>query len=134
MCVDTIFHVRTITADYAQSSDASSTNTPLIIVKNEIDVIAYAENNQTNPSDSCFNGRRGKINHGGRRHNNKTCSTDKKTKINPLRPEGNTTVYFMCGCKFRQFYDCSYIDDTKDKYEDSKNGSYLSLSNMIMMS
>ena len=47
--VDTIFHVRTITEDYAQSSDASSSNTPPIMVKNEVDVIAYVENNQTDP-------------------------------------------------------------------------------------
>ena len=43
------------------------------MVKNEVDVIAYAENNQTDPSeiyygrssvqrDSCFNGQREKIN------------------------------------------------------------------------
>ena len=63
------------------------------MVKNEVDVIAYAENNQTDSSevyygrssdrrDSRFNGRRGKINCGGRWHknNNKTRSTDKKTK------------------------------------------------------
>ena len=79
---------------HKQSSDASSPNTPPIMVKNEVDVIAYAESNQTEDSevyygrssdwgDSCFNGRRGKINCGGRRHNNnnKTHSTDqKKTK------------------------------------------------------
>ena len=79
--------------DYAQSSDTLSPNTPPIMVKNEVDVIAYAENNQTDPSevyhgrssdrrDSRFNGRWGKINHGGRWHNNnKTRFTDKK-KIN----------------------------------------------------
>ena len=49
--VDTIFHVRTITEDYAQSSDTSSPNTPTIMVKNKVDVIAYAENNQTEPSE-----------------------------------------------------------------------------------
>ena len=58
----------------------------------------------------------------------------KKTKINPLGPEGNTIVCFKCSCKFRWSYDCLYIDDTKDKHEDGKNGSYLSLSNMVMMS
>ena len=56
------------------------------------------------------------------------------TKINPLGPEGNTTVCFKCGCKFHWSYDCPYIDNTKDKHEDSKNRSYLSLSNNVMMS
>ena len=82
------------------------------MVKKEVDVITYAENNQTDPSevyydrssdwrDSHFNGRQGKINHGRRWHsNNKTRSTDKKTKINPLGSEGNTSVCFKCGCKF----------------------------------
>ena len=66
-----------ITEDYAQSSDALSPNTPTIMVKNDVDVIANAENNQTDPSwvyygssldrcDSRFNGRQGKINRGGR--------------------------------------------------------------------
>ena len=39
-------------------------------------------------------------------------------------------VCFKSGCKFHW----SYIDDTKDKHEDGKNGSYLSLSNIVMMS
>ena len=117
------------------------------MVKNEVDVIAYAENNQTDPSevyygrssdrhDSHFNGWWGKMNCSGRRHNNnkKTHSTDKKTKINPLGPEGNTTVCFKCGCKFHWSYDCLYIDDTKDKPEDGKNRGYLFLSNIVMMS
>ena len=81
---------------HKQSSDASSPNTPPIMVKNEVDVIAYAKNNQTDPSevyyghssdqrDSHFNGQWGNINWGGRRHNNnnKTHSTDKQTKIPP---------------------------------------------------
>ena len=131
---------------HKQSSDVSFPNTPPIMLKNEIDVIAYMENNQTDPSevyygrssdqrDSRFNGWQGKINHGGRRHNNnKTRSTDKKTKINPLGPEGNNTVYFKCCCKFHWSYDCPYTEDTKDKHEDSRNGNYLSLSNIIMMS
>ena len=130
---------------HKQSSDASSPNIAPIMVKNEVDVIAYAENNQTDPSevyygcssdwcDSRFNGQQGKINCGGRWHNNnKTRSTDKKTKINPLGPEGNITVCFKCGCKFHWSYDCPDINDTKDKHEDGKNGSYLSLSNIIMM-
>ena len=57
------------------------------MVKNEVDVIAYGENNQTDPSevyysrsldrrDSLFNGRQGKINCGGRQHN-KTHPIDK---------------------------------------------------------
>ena len=118
---------------HKQSSDTSSTNTPPIMVKNEVDVIAYAENNQTDASevyyghsldrcDLCFNSQRGKINRGWRRHNNnnKTCSTDKKAKTNPLGPEGNTTVCLKCGWKFFWSYDCPYIDDTKDKHEDGK--------------
>ena len=35
------------------SSDALSPNTPSIMVKNEVDNIAYAENNQTDPSEVC---------------------------------------------------------------------------------
>ena len=79
--------------DYAQSSDTLSPNTLLIIVKKEVDVITYADNNQTELSevyyshsldwrDSCFNGQWGKINHGGRRHNNnnKMYYTNKKKK------------------------------------------------------
>ena len=58
----------------------------------------------------------------------------KKAKINPLGPEDNTTVCFKYGCKFHWSYDCPYIDDTKDKHEDGKNGSYLSLSNIVMIS
>ena len=65
--------------DYAQSSDILSPNTPLIMMKNEVDVIAFTENNQTDPRevyyghssgrcDSHFNGQRGKITRGGRRH------------------------------------------------------------------
>ena len=78
---------------YKQCSDTLSPNTPSIMVKNEVDVIVYAENNQTDPSevyhgrfsdrrDSRFNGWRDKINCGGRRHdnNNKTHSTDKINK------------------------------------------------------
>ena len=131
---------------HKQSLDALSPNTPLIMVKNEVDVITYVENNQTDLSEvyygcstdwqnSCFNGQQGKINCGGRWHNNnnKTWSTDKKIKINPQGPEGNTTVCFKCGCKFHWSHDCPYIDDTKDKHEDSKKGSYLSLSNSVML-
>ena len=36
---------------HKQSSDASSPNTPPIMVKNEVDVITYSENNQTDPSE-----------------------------------------------------------------------------------
>ena len=90
---------------HKQSSGTSSSNTPPIMVKNEVDVIVSVENNQIDPNevyygrssdrrDSHFNGRQGKINCSGRPYNNndKTHSTDKKTKINPLGPEGNTTV------------------------------------------
>ena len=57
-----------------------------------------------------------------------------KTKINPLGPEGNIPVCFKCGCKFHGSYNCPYIDHTKDKHEDSKHGSYLSQSNIVMIS
>ena len=36
---------------HKQFSDALSPNTPPIMVKNEIDVIAYTENNLTDPSE-----------------------------------------------------------------------------------
>ena len=78
---------------HKQFSDDSSPNTPPIMVKNEVDVIAYVENNLTDPSevnycqsldwcDSRLHGRQRKINHGGRQHNNnnKTHSTDRKQK------------------------------------------------------
>ena len=56
---------------HKQSSVASSPNTPPIMVKNEVDIIAYAKNNQTDLSelyygcssdrrDSGFNSRWGK--------------------------------------------------------------------------
>ena len=38
---------------HEQSSDASSPTTPLVMVKNEVVVIAYAENNPTDPSEVC---------------------------------------------------------------------------------
>ena len=56
----------------------------------------------------------------------------KKSKVNPLGHEGNTTVCFKCGCKFHWSYNCPDIDDTKNNHEDGKNGSYLSLSNIVM--
>ena len=78
---------------HKQSSDALSPNTPPIMVKNEVDVIAHVENNQTDPSEvyySCslnqcysrFNGQKGKINRGGRQlnNNNKTRYTNKSQK------------------------------------------------------
>ena len=85
---------------HKQSSDALSPNTPPIMGKNEVNVIAYAENNQRDPNelyfgcsldcDSYSNGQQGKMNRGGRQHNNnnKIGPTDQKTKINPLGSEG----------------------------------------------
>ena len=103
---------------HKHSSDASSPNTSPVVVKNKVDIINYAENNQIDPTEvyygrssyrrgSRFNSWRGKINCGRRRqgNKNKTCSTDKK-KLNPLDPAGNTTVCFNCGCRFHWSYDC----------------------------
>ena len=71
-------HLRKIM--HKQSSDTLFPNTPPIMVKNEVDVIAYAENNQTDPQwditgykvgsldwcDSHFNGQLRKKKHGRR--------------------------------------------------------------------
>ena len=94
---------------HKHSSDNSSPNTSPVVVKNEMDVINYVENNQMDPTevyygcssyrgDSCFNNWRGKINRGGRRlgDKNKTRSSNKK-KLNPLDLAGNITVCFNCG-------------------------------------
>ena len=66
---------------HKHSSDASSPNTSPVVVKNEVDIINYAENNQMDPTEvyygrssyrggSRFNSWRGKINRGGRRQGN----------------------------------------------------------------
>ena len=105
---------------HKHSSDASSPNTSLVVVKNEVDIINYAENNQMDLTEvyygcssyrggSRFNSWRGKINCGGRQqgNKNKTHSTDKK-KLNLLDPAGNTTVCFNCGCTYVCFFSQSY--------------------------
>ena len=62
---------------HKHSSDDSSPNTSPVVVKNEMDIINYAENTQMDPTevyygrssyrgDSHFNNWRGKINCGGR--------------------------------------------------------------------
>ena len=117
---------------HKHSSVDSSPNTLLVVVKNEMDIINNAENNQMDPTevyygrssywgDSCFNNWRGKINRGGRRQGdkNKTCSTNKK-KLNPLDPAGNITVYFNCGCKFHWSYNCPYVDSSRNKHGGEK--------------
>ena len=76
------------------SSSDSSPNTSPVVVKNKMDIVNYAENNQMDPSgvyyghssyqcDSHFNNSGEKINRAGRRqgYKNKTRSTNKK-KLN----------------------------------------------------
>ena len=117
---------------HKHSFDNSSSNTSPVVVKSEMDIIDYAENNQMNltevyygrssyQGDSCFNNWRGKINHGRRRqgNKNKTHSTNKK-KLNPLDPAGNITVCFNCVCKFHWSYDCPYIHSSRNKHGGEK--------------
>ena len=76
---------------HGHSSSNSSPNTSPVVVKNEMDIVNYAENNQMDPTevyygrssyrrDSHFNNSREKINHTGRQqgYKNKTRSTNKK--------------------------------------------------------
>ena len=80
---------------HGHSSSDSSPNTSPVVVKNEMDIVNYTENNQMDPTgvyygrssyrcDSHFNNSREKINHAGRQqgYKNKTRSTNKK-KLNP---------------------------------------------------
>ena len=80
---------------HKHSSSNLSPNTSPVVVKNEMDIVNYTENNQMDPTgvyfgrssyrrDSHFNNSREKINRAGRRqgHKNKTRSTNKK-KLNP---------------------------------------------------
>ena len=112
---------------HKHSTDDSSPNTSPVMVKNEMDIVNYAENNQMNPievyygrssyrRDSHFNNSREKINCGGRRqgNKNKTRSTNKK-KLNPLDLSGNITVCFNCSCKFHWSYDCPYVHSSRNK-------------------
>ena len=130
---------------HKHSSDTSSPNTSPVMVKNEVDIINNAENNQMDPTEvyygcslyrggSRFNSCQRKINCGGRRqgNKNKTRSTDKK-KLNPLDPAGNTTVCFNCGCKFHWSYDCRYVDRSRDEHG-SENEKDLSVTHVVLMS
>ena len=117
---------------HKHSSDNSSPNTSPVVVKNEMDIINYAENNQMDSTevyygrssyrgDSHFNNWRGKINTGGRRQGdkNKTHSTNKK-KLNPLDQAGDITVCFNCGCRFHWSYDCPYVHCSRNKHGGQK--------------
>ena len=97
---------------HGHSSSDSSPNTSPVVIKNEIDIVNYAENNQMGPTgvyfgcssyrhDSHFNNLWENINHTGRWQGckNKTRSTNKK-KLNPQDQTGNITVCFNCGCRF----------------------------------
>ena len=130
---------------HKHSSDDSSPNTSPVMVKNEADIINYAESNQMDSTevyhghssyrgDSHFNSWRGKINHGGRRqgNKNKTRFTNKK-KLNPLDPGGNITVCFNCGCKFHWSYDCPYIHSNRNKHGSEKEKDS-SVAHVVLMS
>ena len=80
---------------HGHSFSDSSPNTSPVVVKNEMDIVNYAENNQMDPTgvyygrssyrhDSHFNNSREKINRAGRQqgYKNKIRSTNKK-KLNP---------------------------------------------------
>ena len=97
------------------------------MVKNEMDIVNYTENNQMDPTevyngrssyqrDSHFNNSREKINRAGRRqgYKNKTRSTNQK-KLNPQDRAGNITVCFNCGCRFHWFYGCPYVHSSRNK-------------------
>ena len=112
---------------HGHTSSDSSPNTSSVVVKNEIDIVNYAENNQMDPTeiyygrssyrrDSHFNNSWEKINRIGRRqgHKNKTRSTNKK-KLNPQDRTGNITVRFNCGCRFYWSCDCPYVHSSRNK-------------------
>ena len=112
---------------HGHSSSDSSPNTLPVVVKNEMDIVNYTENNQMDPTevyfcrfsyrhDSHFNNSREKINGSGRRqgYKNKTHSTNKK-KINPRDQTGNITVCFNCGSRFHWSYDFPYVHSTRNK-------------------
>ena len=80
---------------HGHSSRDSSPNTSPVVVKNEMDIVNYTENNQMDSTgvyfgcssyrrDSHFNNSQEKINRTGRQqgYKNKTHSTNKK-KLNP---------------------------------------------------
>ena len=130
---------------HGHSSSDSLHNTSPVMVKNEMDIVNYAENNQIYPTgvyfvrssyrrDSHFNNLREKINHTGRRlgYKNKTHSTNKK-KLNPQDRTGNITVCFNCGCRFHWSYDCPYGHSSRNRYG-VKIEEDLSLSHVVLMS
>ena len=113
---------------HGHSSSDSSPNTSPVVVKNEMDIVNYAENNQMEPTgvyfghstyrrDLHFNNSREKINCAGRRqgYKNKTRSTNKK-KLNPPDRAGNITVCSNCGCRFHWSYDCPYSHSSRNKH------------------
>ena len=113
---------------HGHSSSDSSPNTSPVVVKNEMDMVNYTENNQMDPTevyygcssyrhDSHYNNSQEKINHTGRQqgYKNKTRSTNKK-KLNPWDRVGNITVCFNCGCRFHWSYDCPYVHSSGNKY------------------
>ena len=125
---------------HGHSSSDLSLNTSPVVVKNEMDIVSYTENNQMNPTgvyyghssywhDSHFNNSREKINRTGRRqgYKRKTHSTNKK-KLNPQ----DQTVCFNCGCRFYWSYDCPYVHSSrnKDGVEKEKN---LSMSHVALI-
>ena len=113
---------------HEHSSSDSSPNTSPVVVKNQMDIVNFAKNNQMDPTevyygcssyrrDSHFNNLQEKINCAGRRqgYKNKTRSTNKK-KLNPLDLSGKITVCFNCGCRFHWSYDCPYGHSSRNKH------------------
>ena len=113
---------------HGYSFSDSSPNTSPDVVKNKMDIVNFAENNQMDPTgvyfgcssyrrDSHFNNLQEKINCAGRRqgYKNKIRSTNKK-KLNPRDRTCNITVCFNCGCRFHWSYDCPYGHSSKNKH------------------
>ena len=126
---------------HKHSSDDSSPNTTPVEVKNEMDIVNYAENNQMDPTgrssyqgDLHFNNSQEKINRSGRRqgNKNKTHSTNKK-KLNPPDRAGNITVCFNCGCRFHWSYGCPYVHSSRNKYGIEKEEDS-SVAHVVLMS
>ena len=130
---------------HGHSSSDSSPNTSPVVVKNEMDIVNYAENNQMEPTevyygrssyryDSHFNNSWEKINHAGRwqGYKNKTHSSNKK-KLNPLDRAGNITVSFNCGCRFHWSYGCPYVHSSRNK-DGVKIEEDFSVLHMVLMS
>ena len=116
-----------------------------VVVKNEMDIVNYTENNQMDPTGvyfGCssyrralhFNNSREKINRTGRQQGSKskTCSTNIK-KLNPQDRTGNITVCFNCGCRFHWSYDCPYGHSSRNKHG-VKIEEDLSMSHVVLMS